>query len=282
MKKKILIPTDFSKNSWSAINYASELYKYEKVDFYILNAFQTDSLLSNFIVPAPGDTAYENAKEISYAGLEKMLAQIKANGPYEKHEYFTVSAYNSPLEAVKNFIDDKDIEIVIVSSKGETNDLDSVVGSNTVEMMEKVRNCPVLVVPNDVVFKKPNEIVFPTSFKTSYKQRELSYLLEVSKITNAPVRVLHVGAESELSEEQKDKKLLLEECFDGIEYSFHYLKTKNINEGLQLFIQSRESGMITFINSKHAFFDSVFTKPMVKELGYNSSVPVLTLHDLKN
>ena len=29
MKKKILLPTDFSKNAYNAINYAIELYKEE-------------------------------------------------------------------------------------------------------------------------------------------------------------------------------------------------------------------------------------------------------------
>ncbi|MDC1379711.1 universal stress protein, partial [Algibacter sp.] len=39
MKRKILLPTDFSKNAWHAITYALELYKKEPVDFYILNVF---------------------------------------------------------------------------------------------------------------------------------------------------------------------------------------------------------------------------------------------------
>ncbi len=282
MKKKILLPTDFSKNSWSSIAYASELYKNEEVDFYVLNAFQTDSIFPNFFPPKPGDEAYETAKEKSYSGLENLLEKIKDFGRYNNHEYYTVSSYNTPLNAVKKFIEDKDIDIVIVSNKGETNDLDTIIGSNTINMMEKVRNCPVLMIPSNVTFKIPNEIVFPTNFETHYKKRELNYLYEISKITKAPIRILHVGKQDGLSEQQKNKRMLLEECLDGLEYSFHYLKETDINEGLQLFVESRESEMITFINKKHVFFDSVFTKPMVKDLGFNSNVPVLALHDLKN
>ncbi|MEJ2113114.1 MAG: universal stress protein [Flavobacteriaceae bacterium] len=43
MRRKILLPTDFSKNAWHAINYALELYKDENCDFYILNAFSATS-----------------------------------------------------------------------------------------------------------------------------------------------------------------------------------------------------------------------------------------------
>ena len=43
MKRKILLPTDFSKNSWHAIVYALELYKKDQCDFYILNVFSATS-----------------------------------------------------------------------------------------------------------------------------------------------------------------------------------------------------------------------------------------------
>ena len=39
MRKKILLPTDFSKNAWNAILYALELYKNETCEFYIVNIF---------------------------------------------------------------------------------------------------------------------------------------------------------------------------------------------------------------------------------------------------
>ncbi len=32
MKRKILLPADFSENSWNAIHYALELFKNEKFD----------------------------------------------------------------------------------------------------------------------------------------------------------------------------------------------------------------------------------------------------------
>ena len=44
MKKKILIPTDFSKNAWGAISYAIDLFKNEACEFYILNAYDIDAL----------------------------------------------------------------------------------------------------------------------------------------------------------------------------------------------------------------------------------------------
>lgn len=53
-----------------------------------------------------------------------------------------------------------------------------------------------------------------------------------------------------------------------------------VQSGISAFIESRESDMIAFVNKKHNFFGSMFSKPLVKEMGYHSKIPVLTLHDI--
>jgi GTP:adenosylcobinamide-phosphate guanylyltransferase len=283
MKKKFLLPIYFSKNAWNAILYSSELYKNEEVDFYLLNAFTTNNFtLDNMMVPEPGEKWYEDAKNRAEQEFKKVLVQIEKMDVPSNHTYFTKAVFNTPLEAVKRFVEDKDIDIVIASNKGETGDIDTILGSNSIDFMEKVRNCPVFMIPADVPFKNPNEIVFPTSFKTHYKRRELQYLCEIARITKAPIRVLHVAKEDVLSNKQLDKKELLKTCFKGLEFTFHTLGNTNVQLGLNIFTQSRNSEMIAFINKKHAFFGSIFSKPMVKDLGFNARVPVLALHDLRN
>ncbi len=49
-----------------------------------------------------------------------------------------------------------------------------------------------------------------------------------------------------------------------------------------MFIESRGSDMVAFINKKHTFFGSMLTEPMVKGIGYHSKVPILVMHDLRN
>ncbi|GER60052.1 universal stress protein [Patiriisocius marinus] len=283
MKKKILIPTDFSKNSWNSLRYSSELYKNEEVEFYLVHAFMVRNFsLDSFMVAEPGEKYFEEAKAFAENELEKLLDRLQILNIPNNHKYFTKAVYNSPILAVINYVETKDIDLVIVSNKGETNAIDEVLGGNTIDFMEKVRNCPVLVIPAETSFKEPNEIVFPTSYKTHYKRRELMHLNEIARITNAPIRILHVNNEEKLSAEQEEKKLLLEECFEGLTFTSHYLENADVKTGLNIFTQSRNSEMIAFINKKHTFFDAIFSKPMVIDLGQNAKVPVLALHDFRN
>ena len=283
MKKRILLPTDFSKNAWNALKYASELYKTENVDFFILNAFTVKSYdIESIFVAKPGDVEYDAALEQSEKELRKVLKMIEIKKTYPNHTYFSMSILDTPLNAIKTAVELKDIDLVVMGTKGATDEKSVIYGSNTIDVMEKVRNCPVLAIPNVAKYKEPKEIVFPTSFKTHFKRRELKYLYEIAKITNSTVRILHVNTEKHLTDLQKQNKDLLEEFLDGIKYSFQWLDNVSVNTGLEEFVRQRGSDIIVFINKKHTFFDSIFSRPLVKDLGTSSQVPVLVLHDLRN
>lgn len=284
MKRKILLPTDFSKNAWNAIVFALGLYKKDNCDFYILNVFSiAGNIMDNLINQESGNAAYHEAKLESENGLAKILDMISfRDEDNPKHHFLSISTFNNPIEAIKNIVEEKDIEIIIMGTRGETNSKKAAYGSLAINVMEKVRNCPVLVIPKKAEQMLPKEIVFPTSYKTHFKRRELNCLIEIANKCNASIRILHVSKEDELNEKQISNKELLEEYFEGIEYSFHLLSYIDVPTAINCFVESRESNMVAFINKKHAFFGSILTQPLVKDIGFHSRVPVLVMHDLRN
>ncbi len=283
MKKKILLPTDFSKNAWNAIQYAIELYKNETCDFYILNAFNASGYaLESMMVPEPGEKFYEEAKEKSEQGLSKILQRLSFRDDNSNHKFFMVSQFNNLLDAIKDIVDKEDIQMIIMGTKGKTGARDVVFGSNTVMIMEKSRTCPVMAIPEEANYKDLKEIVFPTDYKMNFKRRELQDIVEAAKMSKAAIRILYASNGDPLTEEQENNKKLLNEIFEGLSYTFHVLTNVDPQSAVRCFVESRESDMIAFFNRKHSFFGSVFSRPMVKSLGRYSKVPVLALHDLRN
>ncbi len=285
MKRKILIPTDFSRNSWNALEYALQLYKEDNCVFYILNVFSaTENIMDNLINFEPGSELFEIAKSKSENGLKRVLDLLEVEG-YNKnqnHRFETISTFNYPLEGIKNMVEKKDIEMIVMGTKGETDSRHTAFGSIAIYVMEKVRNCPVIVVPDKAKQTLPKQIVFPTSYKTHYKRRELSYLTEIAEKCNAKIEVLHVCIEDQLDANQEEHKEMLKEIFEDIPHSFYELSYNSVEAAINIFVESRESGMIAFINKKHTFFGSILSQPLVKEVGFHSKVPVLVMHDLRN
>ncbi|UWX54495.1 universal stress protein [Maribacter litopenaei] len=203
---------------------------------------------------------------------------LKLHHDNPKHTLHTISAFNFLSEAIKRTIAEKDIDLVVMGTQGASGTKGVIFGSNTVKAMEIIRECPVLAVPKDIQFTNPMEIVFPTNFKTSFKRQKLIYLIEIAKMFESTVSILYVSKKHDLTELQKSNKQLLEDIMEPISYSFHHLTEKDVSEGITSFVESRNSDMIAFINHKHFFFNSVFSKPLVKEIGYKPIVPILALH----
>lgn len=283
MKKKILLPTDFSKNSINAINYAIQLYKEEPCEFFILHSYYLPGFSkNNLLSPEPTEKKLNEVKERAEKNIEKLKTLAYFNDENNKHKFYFLNVFGSFIDILKKTVKEENITLIIMGTRGQTDDKNIILGSNAVITMEEVRNCPVFVIPGNVAFKRPNEIVFPTSFKTHYKENEMATLIEISQLTKTPIRILHIKKDKELSKEQIKNKALLNQIFASTTFTHHELYSSNLHEAVRCFSQSRESEMIAFVNKKHHFFGSVFSNPMVKELGDHANIPILALHDLKN
>jgi nucleotide-binding universal stress UspA family protein len=280
MDQRVLLPTDFSKNALNAIRYALDMYKDLHCELYLLNVFQVDEYsLDNMMVPEPGNTVYDSARKASEDKFQKLLDILELHTTNPKHTYHTISSYNSLIDAIEDTIAKKDIDIVVMGTKGATGAKGVIYGTNTVATMEAITDCPVLSVPEGFRFSPPVEIVFPTDYKTSFKRRELTHLLDISKMHSTPVRVLHIMEETKLSKAQEANKELLETILADVECSFHSLSDTKVHKGIGFFIESRGSDMVAFLNKKHSFFGILFTKPLVKDIGYHARIPILVLND---
>ena len=282
MNKRILLPTDFSKNALNAVRYAVDLYREVSCDFYFLNAFRISGYsIDSLTPPEPGDIAYEAAKEESEAGLNKLLELLELHNDNPLHEYHIKPTYNSLLFAIQTTIAQYDIDLVVMGTKGITGAESLIFGTNTINIMEGVTECPVLAVPQDYRFVPPREIVFPTDYKATYKRRELNYMLEIAKLHQAFIRVLHIKKETRLNREQESNRELLTAILKGFDHSFHVLEDIKVHKGIGAFVESRESDMVAFINRKHTFLGKILSRPLVEELGYHYSIPLLALNDHK-
>ncbi|MEC3966437.1 universal stress protein [Flagellimonas halotolerans] len=282
MNKRILLPTDYSKNALNAIRYALELYSNVRCDFYILNAFHISGYtLDSMRVPEIGEPYYEAAKKESEEGMERLMQIIKLHSQNNKHQFHTITTFNSLSEAIKIVIDKKDIDIIVMGTKGITESKARIFGTNTVNVMEQVRECPVIAVPNDYMFQIPREIVFPTDYKTPFKRKEIGDLTELAKLHDAKINVVHIDKDKDgkLSRKEEMNKELLQEILQGTDYEMHFLPADKISDGINKFIEENNCDMVAFLNKKHLFFGSILSNPLVKKIGFDPQVPILELND---
>ncbi|WP_373071929.1 universal stress protein [Zeaxanthinibacter enoshimensis] len=279
MKKRILLPTDFSKNSLNAARYALDLYHEQECDFYLLNVYQRAFSTANMSVPETGEPGYESQREKSEDGLRKFGERLKLHGENPKHRIHMISTFNSVYNGIEDSIAKKDIDLVVMGTKGVRDVETSLFGTITVNVMEQLQSCPVLAVPDNVRFCSPKVIAFPTDYKSEFKRRELHYMLDIARDFGSFIHVVHIKREARLTNIQESNKKLLDSILDGLDHQFHELEKQHVHRAIGKFIDDNECDLVAFTNRKHGLLASIFDKPLIQEAGYHYKIPILALND---
>lgn len=283
--KNILLPTDFSKNAWNALAYALTLFKNTPCTFYILNAFEVNTYTSERIVKLKsGGKAFDAAKEESEQGLARFLKGIRFRTENSRHQFQTISTSDDLLDAVQDCIDKKGVDLIIMGKNGQDKS-PKIYGSHTTEVMEQIQNCPVLVIPENSILMENSikEIVFTTNFQYSFKQKELSALIDLSNRFKAAIRILFIEEDKkEFTKEQVTNKENLKNYLSEQNISFHTLTKVTVPAGIHSFIESRDSNLLALYKRKKGFFSKLFSPSFVENSDFDPRVPVLILKESEN
>jgi len=273
--KSILIPTDFSENSLNAVKYALAFFKDTPCDFYLLHV----TLLAPSGIVSPSRINIKFVLKQAKTNLKKLLKKIDQLPPNPKHKFYTLNNYDYFIDAVRGQVDEKDIDLIVMGTKGATGLKKVMMGSNTGDLITRVK-CPVLIVPENAAFINIQEIAFPTDYNMFYPTKILNTILEVTKMHDSAVRIVHItNKDEEFTDFQKENKEFLNNFFTDEKHSFHKLTNKKIQDGVQCFVESRNIDMIIMIAKNLTLFQRILFRPTVEEISYHTDVPFLVLHE---
>lgn len=274
MRHHILLPTDFSDNALSAALYALKLYQNELCTFYILHTWTFSNSSSRTYITS---TYLDTLKEGSKKRLEDLKDQLKAESSNGNHEFEIVYSTEPLLTTIKTAITDHKIDLVIMGTKGATGATELLFGSNTVTIINKIRLCPVLVIPNAFDFVKPEQIAFPTDFNRFYGE-ELLPLKQLSKLYNSKIRVVHINETDNLTDKQNYNLAMLKAYLEDYQSSVHWMPDFGTKEqSIKDFIEEFNINILTMINYKHSFIESITKEPVVKKIGFHTLIPFLVI-----
>jgi nucleotide-binding universal stress UspA family protein len=278
--KNILIPTDFSENSWNAISYGINFLKKKRCNFYLLHVSMISYTAGADMPLIPStDVLEKTVLKQAKNSLETLLKKIKDTFQNPKHHFFTVSTYNFFIEAIKEQIEEKEIDLIIMGTKGASGLQEVIIGSNAADLITRIK-CPTLIIPENAKFKPIKEIAFPTDYNLYYQSNILDSIVQLVKMCKAFIRVLHVAKKNEeLTPFQAENKELLKDFFSFHKHSFHKVTNSKIEEGVQCFIESRDIGMIMMIAKNLNIFQRILFKPTVTEISYHTDIPFFVLHE---
>jgi len=277
--KHFLIPTDFSDNSWYALEYAIQFFKNEACYFFILHIgdLKESAVNSNsFTFPV------EKIIPSTAQKLNLLFKRIEGLPLNEKHHFLALHEYGNFIDIMRKTVEDKKIDLIIMGTKGASGIKASVVGSNTGEVIIKVL-CNVLVIPEKAAITIPRKIAFPTDYNVFYTHPILEVLTEMLRISKSHLHVLNVSKGNTcLTDLQEKNKAYLQDYLGETfptNHSFHRKTGKNNKVAIINFVADNKIEMLTMVAKNRNFFQQLLLDTSIKKLSFHTSVPLLVLHE---
>ncbi|MCK0160566.1 universal stress protein [Allomuricauda sp. F6463D] len=279
--KAILIPTDFSKNALHALQYAQELFKCEKICFFVLHAYSEEVYGQYKTAEKESiEKLKQEKKEQTQKKLDALLGTVIGTPPNPLHNFETVPCFDNLVDGINDFVDEMNIDMVVMGTKGETSNHKTTFGSYTVEVFKYVK-CPVLAVPEGFEYQPPKSILFPTDYLLPYKRRELKLLDELAGKFKSKVHCLYITDFEGLSPRQEDNKLFLENTLNRPYLYFETAPIRNKTEVILEHIEKKGAEMLVMMNSRHSFFEDMLYRSTVDLLSLKIKIPFLVMQNLK-
>ena len=279
--KNILLPTDFSENSWNAIKYAVQFFENIKCNFYLLHIIRSNTIVTNDIPYILDqnviDELYTKPAKQKLHEIFNRITELSLN--QENHKFYMLTDYGFFIDSIRKTVDEKHIDFIVMGTKGASGLEKIILGTNTAAVITKVK-CNTLAIPENSKFVIPKEIALPTDFSLSHSLQVLQPISDIIERFKSSLRIVHINKNKvELNTDQNKNKELLDDYFNNQKLSFHYLTNKKVEDAIQCFVESRDINMICMVAKNLNYFQQILFHSKVEEISYHTDIPFLVLHE---
>jgi nucleotide-binding universal stress UspA family protein len=275
--KRILLPTDFSDNSWNAIKYALQLFKNEACNITLLNTY-TPLIYQVEYMQFDSDKfgLVHSMADASETGLDEMIQKIQNEFNNPKHTFSKISSFNTLTTEINELYKGKIMDIIVMGTKGATGVRELLFGTNTVHLIKNAR-CPILAIPSSYSFEPPYEILFPSDYEVDFQEKHIQPIIDIASSFESRMHVLNASRGYDLSIEQEKSRQKLESYFKDMSCSFHSVSSQNVQEAITSFQLTTSINLLVMIKNKHSFFENLFFKSVINQIGFHLNVPFLVI-----
>ncbi|WP_458629126.1 universal stress protein [Winogradskyella sp. PC D3.3] len=275
----ILLPTDFSENSMNAIKYALEFFKYQKVQFYFMHAYRNEFYDHNDLVSRDVfDDVLDQVKTESQTNLDHLLENVNTIAPNPRYTYQTISANSTLVEEANAIANTYNIDLIVMGTKGKSNDNNVVFGSQTFQVLKYV-DCPVLAIPSNYTNAQPKHILFPTNYLIPYKRRELKLLSVLAKSYRSDIEVIYISTIQKLSMRQEDNQSFIKDVLRDNKVHFSIKNSKKVADTIKNHIKDNHIDLITMVNTQHSFLEDMLFASTIDKVSIGLEIPLLAMQN---
>ncbi|MCK0159248.1 universal stress protein [Allomuricauda sp. F6463D] len=269
---QILVPTDFSNNSYNALYYAARLFKNKQCAFHIVNVCSTTT-----------NTDINLAKLESAQGLDALVHRlIRDTGENKAHTFKKISLCSDMSKGVSHYAKENNVDLTVIGNKAKEEVKNILFGNNAMQLVREITNCPVLVVPLEIDFKRVDKIAFTSNYSNPIGEDNIKTIKFFSSLMDSVIVPMNIDENKDEVSVQQNKANFLEAISDNsskeVELPIFDGKVNTILE----FVDLWSIDILVMVYYPHHFFLEFIGKGIIKELNTKLKVPFLILPHTHN
>ncbi|WP_228238508.1 universal stress protein [Allomuricauda sp. M10] len=266
---QILVPTDFSNNSYNALYYAAKLFKTKECTFHLVNVCATS-----------GGSVSETEQVESVQGLDAMAHRLVLDlGKNSKHQIKKVSLCHTVTKGISGYAKELQIDLMVIGNKAKEEGANILFGNNAMQLVREVNQCPVLIVPLEIDFKPVERMAFVSNYVNPIAQENVKALLFFSNIMDSALMPMSIeeskGTDAMAKHKAKFLKAVSKILSKEVVLPVFQDKVRTILE----FVELWNIDMLCMVYYQHHFFLEFIGKGIIKDLNTKLAVPFLILPD---
>lgn len=153
--------------------------------------------------------------------------------------------------------------------------------SNHALKMAEQKFCPVMIIPSNAVYDEIKNVLLATDLKNTTSTTPSSPIKKVLSAFNAQLHIVNVNSEHyiALSEDFASERQKLNEMFAEFNPEFYFLRLYDIDEAIKEFAKDKKIDLIITVQKDHSYMHKFFSSGHLKKLAYESTIPVMTVHE---
>jgi len=276
--KKIIVPTDFSKEANFAQDFAVELAEKIGGEIILLHVLEVPYGSFSVMGEVHADYSFEQLYQVKLVRstqqrLKEMVEELNAKGIAARSKL----EFGNPFENISTNITDEEVDLLVMGSKGASGLAEVLIGSNA-ERVIRFAKCPVITVKGETHLDNIKSMAFASDMSDEHDQI-VPKVKELQQMLGLNIHLVRVKTPyNYLTEEEGLKQLKSFVARNQFEdYSISTTEAEFADEGILKFAKENNVGMIAMATRGRTGLAHFFGGSTAEDVANHSKVPIWTL-----
>lgn len=271
--KSILVPTDFSEGSFTALKIAIKLADKLGYNVHVFHAYS---------MPPTGDAVMVNITEILEKNAIEELGILKKRArtlEYGKSVNVSYKAHHGQVVDVINRLGTVDHNhMAIMSTRGANDFSKKILGTNASDATKNVK-IPLLIIPPNASIPDTPKFLFAVDLKVLDNNNSHKFFSEFANDLNSEILFVNIKNDNrKVDESQKEKYLTqLDRDFGKERAKLIYFSNTDIEEGITEAITKMRPDILVLVRHNFTFLESIFHSSISLKLVKTAPIPIFVL-----